>query len=59
MFFFMQIEGQGKFEVHIVDSVNDYVEMVKEIFNFEVLRRLFAERDLKVLIDSMSGGEAL
>lgn len=55
----MQIEGRGKFEVHIVDSVNDYVEMVKEIFDFEVLRRLFAERDLKVLIDSMSGGEVL
>ena len=39
--------------------MNDYVEMMKKIFDFKALRRLFAEGALKVLIDSMHGGEFL
>lgn len=54
---FMQIKGHGDFVVDVVDSVNDYVQLMKEIFDFEALRRMFVDNGIKVLIDSMSGGE--
>lgn len=45
------------FTVEIVDSVNDYVELVKDIFDFDQIKAFFARRpDFKVLFDGMNGG---
>lgn len=46
--------------VEVVDSVNDYLELMKEIFDFESIRNMLTGKDqpvLKVLINSMHGGK--
>ena len=45
--------------MQVVDSVNDYLELMKEIFDFEVIGNLIrgtGQTPLKVLINSMHGG---
>ena len=54
----LQIEGQGQFVVEVVDSVNDYVELMKEIFDFGALKQMFSgQNSMKILLDSLHGGE--
>jgi len=51
------VEGRS-FVVEVVDSVNDYVELMKEIFDFDCLRNLIqgkGQAPLSILIDSMHG----
>ena len=46
----------------MVDSVADYLELMKEIFDFESIKNLLQgnnQKPLKVLINSMHGGELL
>ena len=46
----------GPMEVEIVDSVADYVEYMKEIFDFDLIRSFFkAQPEFKVLFDGLSG----
>ncbi|RMD40781.1 hypothetical protein DV735_g4320, partial [Chaetothyriales sp. CBS 134920] len=46
----------GSLEVEIVDSVADYVDYLKEIFDFDLIRSFFkAQPDFKVLFDGLSG----
>ncbi|KAL2020156.1 hypothetical protein VTK56DRAFT_8680 [Thermocarpiscus australiensis] len=46
----------GNLEVEVVDSTADYVEMLKDIFDFDLIRQFFAARpDFKVLFDALSG----
>lgn len=46
----------GNLEVEIIDSTADYVEMLKDIFDFDVIKRFFAlHPDFKVLFDGLSG----
>ena len=46
----------GSLEVEIIDSVADYVEYMKEIFDFDLIRSFFkAQPDFKVLFDGLSG----
>ncbi|RMZ80781.1 hypothetical protein DV737_g2863, partial [Chaetothyriales sp. CBS 132003] len=46
----------GSLEVEIIDSVADYVEYLKEIFDFDLIRSFFkAQPDFKVLFDGLSG----
>jgi len=57
----ISIEVDGKpFIIDIIDSVNDYVELMKEIFDFASIRKLLqgnADKPaFKVLINSMNGG---
>lgn len=47
---------KGLFNVEVISSVNDYVEMVKEIFDFSKIKELLAGGKFRVLIDSMHGG---
>ncbi|KAH7374866.1 phosphoglucomutase/phosphomannomutase [Plectosphaerella cucumerina] len=43
-------------EVEIVDSTADYVEMLKDIFDFDLIRKFFSTHpDFKVLFDGLSG----
>ncbi|KAF3405467.1 Phosphoglucomutase [Talaromyces pinophilus] len=46
----------GSLEVEIVDSVTDYVDFMKEIFDFDLIRDfLNTHKDFKVLFDGMHG----
>ncbi|CCC04852.1 unnamed protein product [Sordaria macrospora k-hell] len=46
----------GDLEVEVVDSTADYVEMLKDIFDFDLIKKFFATHpDFKVLFDGLSG----
>ncbi|KAK3906858.1 hypothetical protein C8A05DRAFT_11427 [Staphylotrichum tortipilum] len=46
----------GSLEVEVVDSTADYVEMLKDIFDFDLIKKFFATHtDFKVLFDGLSG----
>lgn len=46
----------GNLEVEIIDSTADYTAMLKEIFDFDVIKKFFASHpDFKVLFDGLSG----
>ena len=51
------------FTVEIMDSVKDYVEYMKEIFDFGAIKELLhgagGQPPLKVLINAMHGGKYL
>lgn len=57
----ISIEVDGRpFTIDIIDSVNDYVELMKEIFDFASIKKLLQDSvdkpAFKVLINSMNGG---
>lgn len=52
---FFQI-NDSPYVVEIIDSVQDYVSLMKDIFCFEKLRKFVSEKPLKMRIDSMNGG---
>jgi phosphoglucomutase len=46
----------GNLEVEIIDSTADYTAMLKDIFDFDVIKKFFAAHpDFKVLFDGLSG----
>ncbi len=46
----------GPLEVEVVDSTTDYVAMLKDIFDFDLIRNFFqAHQDFKVLFDGLHG----
>lgn len=46
----------GSLEVEIIDSTADYVEMLKDIFDFDLIREFFkTHSDFKVLFDALHG----
>ncbi|KAK0633334.1 phosphoglucomutase 2 [Immersiella caudata] len=46
----------GSLEVEVVDSTADYVEMLKDIFDFDLIKKFFTSHpDFKVLFDGLSG----
>lgn len=46
----------GPLEVEIIDSTADYVEMLKDIFDFPLIKKFFTEHpDFKVLFDALHG----
>ncbi|EGS23363.1 uncharacterized protein CTHT_0010310 [Thermochaetoides thermophila DSM 1495] len=50
------VKAYGSLEVEVVDSTADYVEMLKDIFDFDLIKRFFATHpDFKVLFDGLSG----
>ena len=49
-----QVEG-GEFSVEVLDSVADYVELMKEIFDFKQLK----ENKLPILVNCLNGGTFL
>lgn len=46
----------GDFSVEVVDSVDDYVLLMKSIFDFESIRTFLGSTNFKVLFDGMHGG---
>ncbi len=55
--------GATKFDemaIDIVDSVSDYVALMKTVFDFDLLRSFFASRpSFRLLFDGMHGGNIL
>ncbi|RYO89882.1 hypothetical protein DL766_006428 [Monosporascus sp. MC13-8B] len=50
------IKTYGNLEVEIVDSTADYVEFMKEIFDFGLIKKFFKNHpDFKVLFDGLNG----
>lgn len=47
------LEGGGKVTVEVVDSFDDYVQMMKEIFDFPVIKEYL--KGTKILINSLHG----
>ena len=46
----------GDLTVEIIDSTKDYVDMLKDIFDFDLIRSFFkSQPDFKVLFDGLSG----
>lgn len=49
----------GNLVVEIIDPVHDYVALMKEIFDFDALRKFIKDHpSLKFLFDAMHGGTA-
>ncbi|KAH8788460.1 phosphoglucomutase/phosphomannomutase [Diaporthe sp. PMI_573] len=49
-------KSYGPLEVEIIDSTADYVEMLKDIFDFPLIKKFFTEHpDFKVLFDALHG----
>lgn len=59
--FWFQVDDRD-FVVDIIDSVEDYLQLMKEIFDFNKLKKLIQGSDgrppFKLLINSMHGGES-
>jgi len=55
------INGIGEFDVQIIDTTQDYAELMREIFNFDAIKCLLTGADaqpkLNVLVNSLHGGE--
>ncbi|CAI4233356.1 unnamed protein product [Auanema sp. JU1783] len=49
------IEGVGRFVVDVIDSVEDYVNLMKTIFDFNKIKSFLSGGQFNVLIDSMHG----
>ncbi|EXF79286.1 phosphoglucomutase/phosphomannomutase [Colletotrichum fioriniae PJ7] len=46
----------GSLEVEVVDSTVDYIEMLKDIFDFDLIKKFFQSNpDFKVLFDGLHG----
>lgn len=43
------------FSVEVVDSVSDYLDLMNEIFDFDLIKSYLKEGKKKILIDSMNG----
>lgn len=45
----------GNFQVEVIDSVDDYLKLLKTIFDFDSLKKLFERPDFTFLSDSLNG----
>mmetsp|Transcript_49302 Transcript_49302/g.123966 ORF Transcript_49302/g.123966 Transcript_49302/m.123966 type:complete len:567 (+) Transcript_49302:63-1763(+) len=50
-----QVFFGGEVSVTVLDSCADYLEFMKEIFDWAALKALFARKDFKVCMDSLNG----
>lgn len=58
-FCIVQVAGKP-FTVEIIDSVSNYLALMKEIFDFDALRQFVTGKSgkpIKMRIDSMNGGK--
>jgi phosphoglucomutase len=50
------VRDYGSLEIEVIDSTADYVEFMKEIFDFDQIRDFFkTHKDFKVLFDALHG----
>jgi phosphoglucomutase len=51
------VDNGNTFSVEVVDSVQDYLELMEEVFDFSKLKQfLTAENAPKILLNAMHGG---
>jgi phosphoglucomutase len=51
------VQTVGSMKIEIVDSVEDYVQLMKEIFDFNMMKSFLKNNsDFKILFDGMHGG---
>ncbi len=50
-----QIDGGRTFEVQVIDSVQDYLELMKDIFNFEALKSYLQTSGVRITVNSLNG----
>ena len=54
------IEGGGEYTVQVIDSVEDYLQLMKEIFDFSLLKAVITGSGgghaINVLVNSLNGG---
>ncbi|KAI7857622.1 hypothetical protein BDC45DRAFT_435520 [Circinella umbellata] len=49
-------QNVGELDIEVIDSVHDYVELMKNIFDFDSIKSFFATNpDFKMLFDGMNG----
>ena len=51
------VVNKKEFHVQVVDSVDEYLHMMKDIFDFTTLRNYVKEQELKICVNGMSGGK--
>jgi len=52
---FMVGEGDAAVEVEVIDSTEDHVNLLKQCFDFEMIKKLAARPDFSMVYDSMHG----
>lgn len=50
-----RVEAWENFEVEVIDSVEDYLHLIRTIFPMDSIKRLLARPDFKTCFDSMNG----
>lgn len=45
----------GQMTVEVVDPIDNYLELMKQVFDFDKIRKLFTEKNFKMLADPMNG----
>jgi phosphoglucomutase len=51
------VQEFGDFAIEVIDPVEDYVIMLKEIFDFDLIKSFFKKNpSFKVLFDGLHGG---
>jgi phosphoglucomutase len=48
-----------EFTVEVIDAMEDYVNLLKQIFDFDALRTLVKKPGFKFLFDALNGGKSL
>lgn len=58
MSFFFVVGWGGSFQVEIVDAVESYANLMRNIFDFAALKELLSgENHITIRLDAMHGGE--
>jgi len=55
------VEGRNEYEVEVIDSVKDYCQLLKEIFDFSALKAMITgtqgHQKMNLLANPLNGGE--
>ncbi|KAL0488885.1 phosphoglucomutase [Acrasis kona] len=51
--------SQDHFSVEIIDSVKDYLELLKTIFDFDAIKKLLSRKDFNFTFDAMHGATGI
>jgi phosphoglucomutase len=52
---FSSVNENTTFTIEVIDSANDYVNLLKQIFDFGMLKELFCRSDFSMLFDALHG----
>ena len=53
------VTSYGNFSIQVVDSVDDYVSLMKIVFDFGSIKNFLSRQNFSVLFDAMHGGDLL